>query len=118
MEMSRSHWEMLKEKAQRVVEKTIAELPPEVRDEARKVPCLFETECEDDPDVLGIYGGDFTPGALSAANGPIILYLATIEDFCAEEGEEFATEVRLTYLHELGHHLGWDEGDLEERGLE
>lgn len=24
---------------------------------------------------------------------------------------------RLTYLHELGHYLGWDEGDLERRGL-
>jgi len=35
----------------------------------------------------------------------IILYLATIADFCAEEGEDFASEVRLTYLHELGHHL-------------
>jgi predicted Zn-dependent protease with MMP-like domain len=26
--------------------------------------------------------------------------------------------VRLTYLHELGHFLGWDESDLEIRGLD
>jgi predicted Zn-dependent protease with MMP-like domain len=26
--------------------------------------------------------------------------------------------VRLTYLHELGHYLGWDEDEIAERGLE
>jgi len=26
--------------------------------------------------------------------------------------------VRITYLHELGHYLGWDESDLEARGLD
>ncbi len=30
----------------------------------------------------------------------------------------FDQEVRLTYLHELGHYLGLDESDLEKRGLE
>ena len=34
-----------------------------------------------------------------------------------DEDADFEDEVRLTYLHELGHHFGWDEGDLEERGL-
>jgi predicted Zn-dependent protease with MMP-like domain len=100
-----------------VVEQTIAELPPEIQAEAMKVPCLFQFENEDDPDLLGLYC-DFTPGVVSEANGPIILYLAAIEDYCAEEGTTFDEEVRLTYMHELGHHLGWDEGDLEERGLE
>jgi predicted Zn-dependent protease with MMP-like domain len=41
----------------------------------------------------------------------------TIEEFCVEEGGDFTDEVRVTYLHELGHHLGWDEDDLEGRGL-
>jgi predicted Zn-dependent protease with MMP-like domain len=114
--MTPARWEMLKDRAQRVVEQTIAELPPEILAEARKVPVLFEQRCQDDPDVLGIYG-HFEPGEVSPANGPIVLYLAAIDDFCAEEGEDFATEVRLTFLHELGHHLGWDEDDLEARGL-
>jgi predicted Zn-dependent protease with MMP-like domain len=26
--------------------------------------------------------------------------------------------VRVTYLHELGHFLGWDEEDLAARGLD
>jgi len=111
-----SPWEALKAEAQRVVESTIAELPPEVQDEAKKVPVLFEDECAEDPEILGTYG-HFVPGEISEANGPIILYLATIDDYCFEGNEDFVTEVRLTYLHELGHHLGWDEGDLEERGI-
>ena len=103
--------------AQKVVEKTIAELPRDIAVEARHVPVLFEEECEEDPEILGHYG-HFEPGEVSEANGPIILYLMAIDDFCFEEGEDFATEVRITYLHELGHHIGMDEGDLEERGLE
>jgi len=114
--MTPARWEILKIKAQRAIEAMIAQFPPEIRDEAQKAPILFEEECKDDPEILGTYG-HFMPGEVSPANGPIILYLATIEDYCAEEGDDFATEVRLTYLHELGHHFGWDEDDLEERGL-
>jgi predicted Zn-dependent protease with MMP-like domain len=114
--MTPARWESLKARAEDVIEKTMGELPPEVLAEARKVPVLFEPECKTDPDILGTYG-HFTPNEIGEANGPIILYLATIDDFCDEEDEEFDVEVRLTYLHELGHHLGWDEGDLEARGL-
>jgi predicted Zn-dependent protease with MMP-like domain len=112
-----ARWESLKADAADIVEKAIAELPPEVQAEALRVPCLFEQANADDPDLLGLYC-EFAPGEVSEANGPIILYLATIEECCAEENEDFAEEVRLTYLHELGHHLGWDEGDLEARGLD
>jgi predicted Zn-dependent protease with MMP-like domain len=114
--MTSSRWEKLKARAQVVVERTMAELPPDILAEAQKVPVLFQEVCEEDPEILGTYGY-FEPGEVSPANGPIILYLETIEDFCADESEDFEAEVRLTYLHELGHHLGWDEDDLEARGL-
>ncbi|MEI9999317.1 MAG: metallopeptidase family protein [Verrucomicrobiota bacterium] len=114
--MAFDRWDKLLAAAQKVVEKTIRELPPEIQAEARKVPVLFEEECYDDPEILGRYG-HFEPGEVSEANGPIVLYLGTIDLFCREEGEDFPTEVRVTYLHELGHHIGFDEGDLEERGL-
>jgi predicted Zn-dependent protease with MMP-like domain len=115
--MNAAYWEDLKAGAQQIIEETIAELPSEVQVEAQKVPYLFEKICKEDPELLGTYG-HFVQGEVSDANGPIILYLATIDDYCAEEDTDFNEEVRLTYLHELGHHLGWDEGDLEERGLE
>jgi predicted Zn-dependent protease with MMP-like domain len=114
--MTPARWEKLKARAQGIVDKTIAELPPDVRTEAEKVPVLFAPESETDPDILGSYG-HFTLDEIGEANGPIVLYLAALEAYCVEEGGDFASEVRLTYLHELGHHLGWDEGDLEVRGL-
>jgi len=116
--MNPAKWEALKARAQRVIDQTLAELPSDILAEAKKVPYLFEPYAEEDPDLLGIYAGDFMPGEMSAANGPIVLYLAAIEEFCLDEEVEFADEVRVTYLHELGHHFGWDEDDLEERGLE
>jgi predicted Zn-dependent protease with MMP-like domain len=115
--MNPAHWDALKAQAADIVEQTIVDLPPEVQAEARQVPVLFEEVCASDPEILGTYG-HFTPNEIGEANGPIILYLGTLEEYCAEEAEDFATEVRLTYLHELGHHLGWDEDDLEARGLE
>jgi predicted Zn-dependent protease with MMP-like domain len=109
-------WERLAARAQRVVAATIAELPEEIRAEALKVPCLLERLCEDDPDLLGTYG-HFTLHEVSPANGPITLYLQAIDEYCQDEDGDFDEEVRVTFLHELGHHLGWDEGELEERGL-
>lgn len=107
----------LEEIARRVVEQIHGELPPDLAREAREIPCLFADYCPDDPEILGTYGS-LEPGHLSETNGPIILYLEAIADFCEEEDTDFAEEIRITYLHELGHHFGWDEGDLEERGLE
>jgi predicted Zn-dependent protease with MMP-like domain len=103
-------------RAEKVVARTLAELPPEIQPAAQAVPCLFQDWCEDDPELLGTYG-DFAANEVSDANGPIILYLAAIEDYAEAEGARFDDEVRITYLHELGHHFGWGEGELEERGL-
>ena len=114
--MNLENWETLRARAQLVVDCAIGELPPDVQVEAKKVPCLFQMECEEDLDILGSYG-HFEPGEVSEANGPIILYLLAIQDYSYDEEVDFDEEVRLTYLHELGHHLGWDESDLEERGL-
>jgi predicted Zn-dependent protease with MMP-like domain len=114
--MTPGRWKILQAIASKVVETTLAELPPEVLEEAKKVPVLLERVCEEDPEIMGQYNF-FEPGEVSPANGPILLFLQTIDEYCRDEGADFEEEVRLTYLHELGHHLGWDEGDLEERGL-
>jgi predicted Zn-dependent protease with MMP-like domain len=103
--------------AARVVEETLGTLPEPLAAEARAVPCLLEEISEEDPDLLGLYE-NFAADVVSEARGPIILYLQSIADYCRDENLDFAEEVRPTYLHELGHHFGWNEGDLEERGLE
>jgi predicted Zn-dependent protease with MMP-like domain len=114
--MPPARWKDLEAEARRVVEQVQMELPKEIRVEALKVPVLLQSENEDDPDLLGLYD-QFTLNELGEARGPILLYLDAIALYCEEEGGTFAEEVRLTYLHELGHHFGWDEDDLEGRGL-
>jgi len=44
--------------------------------------------------------------------------LENLWDFAGGEEEIFRDEVHTTLLHELGHHLGLDEEELTQRGLE
>jgi predicted Zn-dependent protease with MMP-like domain len=47
----------------------------------------------------------------------IILYLENIWWEADEDEMIFRQEVRATFYHELGHYLGLEEIDLEDRGL-
>ena len=110
-----------------VVNTTRDKLPPEIRELADKVPVLlqrlpskgFQDEGIED-DVMGVFSGS-PHGADLREEQPmppqIFLYLDNIYDVAEGDMEVFKDEVRLTYLHELGHYFGWDEDDLEERGL-
>jgi predicted Zn-dependent protease with MMP-like domain len=109
-------WAALFEEADRVVREAIAGMPEELRREAERIPCLLEKWPPDGEDVLGRYLS-FEPNFISQAPGPLVLYLGSIRQECEEYELDYAEEVKITYLHELGHHLGLDEGDLEERGL-
>ena len=104
--------------AEQVVAATISELPPQVRERIAAVPVLIEdVPAEDDlalgidADTLGFFDED--PLGLST----IRLWIANIAAFADAEGVDFRAEVRTTLLHEIGHVLGWDEEDLDERGL-
>ena len=109
-------WEKLFKEADEEVQATIQSLPEAIQVEARKVPCILERWCPDGEGLLGLCAS-FEPGMVSDAPGPLFLYLGEIHEECLEHGLDFRAEVRLTYLHELGHHLGLDEDELEERGI-
>lgn len=110
-------WEELFERADKVVQKTIASLPKPILEQARAMATLLDKwPPEEDGDVLGQFHG-FEPDHVSETLGPVFLYLGPLYQFCTEENLNFEEEVRITYLHELGHHLGLDEDGLEERGL-
>jgi predicted Zn-dependent protease with MMP-like domain len=104
------------------------ELPPEIREAAKGVPVFFESAPDAgvladgfEPDLLGLFAGSPLGTELSgeAPEPPrIFLYTASLWDFAEGDVGIFREEARLTYLHELGHFLGWDEGQIAARGLE
>jgi len=105
--------------AENVIIRTIAELPAPIREEAVKVGFLIHEEPFEDlePETLGFYPV-MESDCVAEQPGPIFLFLRPIARYAFESGEQFADEVVRTYLHELGHHLGWDEDDLAVRGLD
>jgi predicted Zn-dependent protease with MMP-like domain len=66
---------------------------------------------------LGLYvGGTIEEDAPSGALPPrVMLYRIPLMEACATRAQ-LAEEIRKTLLHELGHHAGLDEDDLERHG--
>lgn len=112
-------WEKIFAEAEQRLEEVVAALPDYLRREAESIPCLLEKWPDKslDPDTMGFYPY-FEEGKVSSERGPILLYLGTIHTICELEGKSFADEVERTYLHELGHVIGFDEDDLADRGLD
>lgn len=74
-----------------------------------------------EPDLLGLFEGASRLEADPISTDPpprIILYLDNLWDLAEEDPEIFAEEVSTTYLHELGHFLGFDEDELTLRDLD
>ena len=118
----------LANEAERTVAATRRRLPPALRDAADALPVVFHDWPSDEilgeefePDILGLFVGD--PHGMASGEGnpvpaQILLFLENIYDFAEGDLAVFREEVRITYLHELGHYFGWDEDELEARGLE
>ena len=122
--LSEYDWVSLEKLALSAVEKAQYALPVELKKLADELPVIFrrwhpDAKGPDDEasETLGEYLS-FEDNRVSEENGPIALYLGAIQRYSLEENLDFAEEVRITYLHELGHHLGWDEEDLANRNLD
>ena len=105
------------------------ELPREMARRAAEVPVVMlarptKAMVRDDgidPDLLGLFvGPNCAEGVESGDPLPpeILLFLENLWDYAEGDEDLFREEVRVTYYHELGHYLGLEEGDLEDRGLE
>jgi predicted Zn-dependent protease with MMP-like domain len=113
--------------AEKVVSATQRRLPEAIRPLALQVPVIYyDWPSEEilgdefDPDILGMFVGEphnIDAGATNAVPCHILLFLENIHDLAEGDLASFREEVRLTYLHELGHYFGWDEDNLEARGL-
>lgn len=114
-------------RAEKIVARTQQDLPAQIREIAARVPVTYEDwPAEDilgadvDPDILGLFIGDhhgIDSGGGNSIPAQIILFLENIYDEADGDLAVFDEEVRITYLHELGHYLGWDEDAVEARGL-
>jgi predicted Zn-dependent protease with MMP-like domain len=114
--------------AEPVVAAARRRLPAAVRAAAEAVPVCYEPVPNDailaegwEPDILGLFVGHVHHGELSegAPLPPqILLFLENIWDYAEGDRQIYCDEVRLTYLHELGHYLGWSEDEIVRRGLE
>ena len=113
--------------AETIVARVQRRLPEDLRTLARTIPVIYydwptaEILGEEfDPDILGLFVGEahgLESGTTNSVPTHILLFLENLWDEAEGDLGVFRDEVRLTYLHELGHYFGWDEGDLEARGL-
>ena len=121
-------WNRLQAAAWQEVDSVIKRLPHPLRQQARKVTVTFEpvpgADLIDDDlpeDTLGLYVGEpYLENACGLENVPaqIFLFLENIWDYAGHDTAAYREEVRITYLHELGHYLGLDEDDIAIRELD
>ncbi len=120
------HWQQRVERATSAIDSLIAELPADVALSAGDL--LLELEDVPSPRVrkLGFKGtllGLFSGRPLRAPLGndrsdpTVTLYLDNIWLYAGQDWERFEEEVRVTWMHELGHYIGLDEQDLRHRNL-
>ncbi len=108
--------------ARRVVEQVLRRLPDDLRSSAAKCAVILEwgADSETDSELLGYFVGSscLEGESASAADLPrIVLLLDHLWDYAEQQMAVFEQEVAVTLLHELGHYFGWEEDEIEARGL-
>ena len=118
-----------------LLEEVLEKLPPSLAALLEEAPLVVDDEPE--PRLLAELGMDGDPEALCGLHSGIPLTERSVEDpwamevihlfrigIMAEAGGEQASEadlrreIRVTLLHEIGHHFGLDEDDLAELGYD
>jgi len=78
---------------------------------------LEEMECESPFDLLGLYHGvDMIRKSIADVPGDvdmIFLYRRPILDYWCETGDDLVSVVRHVLIHEIGHHFGLSDDDME-----
>ena len=96
----------------------IEEVPVDIRDRPTRKQ-LKSVGLDDDELLMGLYVGiPLTEASVEHSGqqpGVIYIFQEDIELVC-EDAEALVREVRVTVLHELGHHFGLDEDDLDRLG--
>ena len=120
-----------KAKFAELVERALAELPPQFAEFLEEVPVQIETrpsrrllrslDMEEDELLYGLYQGANLMNRVEAEGrgtpvpNHILIFQEDVE-LVSDSEADLVREVRTTVLHELGHHLGMDEDDLDRLG--
>jgi predicted Zn-dependent protease with MMP-like domain len=87
----------------------VEEFPDEETEEAMELESPF--------DILGLYRGVALPhksvGDPSAHIDMVFLYRRPILDYWCESGEDLSDVVRHVLIHEIGHHFGFSDDEME-----
>jgi predicted Zn-dependent protease with MMP-like domain len=113
-----------------LVSRVVRELPEDVRQLLDNVAIVVEDEplsnhlddadVDDGSELFGLYQGiprtDRGSSYSLVTPDRIIIFTGPLERMCGTR-REFEEQIRITVLHELGHHLGFDEQGLDVLGL-
>ena len=115
----------------RLVSEAITSLPPPVLERLENVEVVVEDRptreelamagIEPPETLFGLYSG--TPLAERGSSygmvlpDKITLYQRSIEEFCRTK-RHVREQIRVTLMHEIGHHFGLSEDELEEAGYQ
>ncbi len=103
------------------VRNAIDSLPADLREAMSNVAILVEDENAEDPDLYGLYTGVALTDRTSDYAGlpdTILIYRRPLEEDFGDDPAELEHEIRVTVLHEIGHHFGIQEDRLRELGWE
>ncbi len=112
----------------RAVSEAIDNLPRSIREYVEDVPVLVEDFPSEDvlagesvsPQILGLYIGTPRTQAEISAQTPdvtrVMLFKRNLEKICRDRND-LIDQIQITVRHEIGHHLGLSEEDMERLGL-
>jgi predicted Zn-dependent protease with MMP-like domain len=112
---------------ERLARQALATIPPELKrhlgelvirvDEFPDEETEEAMELESPFDILGLYRGVALPHKSvtdpRATIDMIFLYRRPILDYWCETGEDLGDVVRHVLIHEIGHHFGFNDEDME-----
>ena len=118
-----------KARFEQLVERALAELPPKFAEFLEEVPVevrprptvkqLKSVGLNEEHLLLGLYDGlPLTQRSVehSGVRPPVIYIFKEDIEEASDTEAELVEHVRTTVLHEIGHHFGMDEDDLDELG--
>ena len=110
---------------ERLVAQALDGLPKHFAERLRNIAVIVEARpsheiaAELGGDILGLYQGvselDQSPMAAYELPEIVVIYQQNIEAICRSDAE-IVEEVRKTVVHEIGHHFGLSDAEMEEWG--